>query len=47
MDKQIAKLKSKEKSLVRDTEKLRKADIKRDPYCDAGEKAMKAKKKKK
>jgi hypothetical protein len=42
MDKQIRKAK---KTIDKDLDRLAKADKKRDPYCEAGEKMAKKKKK--
>lgn len=43
MDKQIKKLKSKEKSLLKSTDKLLKADIKNDKIVNKAKKKMKSK----
>lgn len=47
MDKKIKTIQAGTKKLVKEEKSLLKADKKRDKVCDAGEKAMKAKKKKK
>jgi hypothetical protein len=47
MDKKIKKLEAKEKSLLKGTKSLLKADQKRDKKCEYGEKMMKKKHKKK
>ncbi len=45
MDKQIRKIEKDEKKVGKGLKKLKKADKKRDPACEAGEKMMKKKKK--
>lgn len=44
MDKKIKKIAAKEKSALKETKELLKADKKRDKVCDMGAKMMKKKK---
>lgn len=46
MDKQIRKIEKDNKKVGQELKNLEKLDKKRDPYCEAGEKMMKDKKKK-
>lgn len=46
MDKQIRKIEKETKKVSKDLKSLERMDKKRDPYCEAGEKLVKKKKKK-